>query len=73
MQLVRLNPSHELRAVEDDLEKVWQRNWSVFPTLTETAPMDLYEQSGKLIAKVALPHFSKDQIDIHIGKKGATS
>lgn len=57
MRLVRYNPLQ-------DLQSFWGSDWSAFPSITETAPMDLYEEDGNLVAEVSLPNFSKEEISV---------
>ncbi len=60
MQLVRFNP---LRDLEKDLDSFLANEWNV-PVFAEIAPMDIYEEEGKLVAVVNLPNFKKDEINI---------
>ena len=64
MQIVRYDPFRELYKMENDLDKFWQSNWGLLPSLGEVSAMDLYEEDGKLIAEVSLPNFKKDEIKI---------
>lgn len=60
MQLVKYDPFK-------DLDKLWNDDWGVFqslPSLTKMSSLDMYEESGNLIAEISLPNFSKKEIDI---------
>lgn len=62
MRLTRENPLREFQDREHELDKFWQKGWGLLPTLTETAPMDMYEEHGSLTVEVALPNFKKNEV-----------
>ncbi len=65
MQLIRYNPMRDLQKMQQDFDKFWSADWSLLPaTTTEVAPMDLYEEDGKMIAEINLPNFTKDEIKV---------
>ncbi len=65
MQLIRYNPMRDLQKMQQDFDKFWSADWSLLPaTTTEAAPMDLYEEDGKMIAEINLPNFTKDEIKV---------
>ena len=64
MQLVRYNPLRDLQKLESDLDKFWGGGWGSLPTITEAAPMDMYEEDGNLVSEVTLPGFTKDEIKV---------
>jgi HSP20 family protein len=64
MRLVRYNPLRDLQKMERDLDKIWDNNWGLLPSLTDLTTMDLYEESGKLVAEVSLPNFKKDEVKV---------
>ncbi len=63
-QLVRYNPIRDLQTMKRDFDNFWGSDWSLFPAITETASMDIYEEDGKMIAEVNLPNFEKDEIKV---------
>lgn len=60
MQLMRHNPINDLLKLEREFDGLS----STLSMPTEYAPMDMYEEDGKFVAKVALPHFYKDEIKV---------
>lgn len=64
MQLIKYNPIHELNRMERDMEKFWENGWSLPGLFTDSTAIDMYEEDGKLIAELALPHFKKDEVKI---------
>lgn len=63
MQTTRYNPLLELQRMEHNLDKLWG-NWNTPGGLADTAPLDLYEENGNLIAEIGLPHFAKDEVQV---------
>lgn len=66
MQLVKRNPIRDLQAMERDLERLWEDDWVVLPTIAETSSIDVYEENGNLIAKTNLPNFRRPDIKVKI-------
>ena len=70
MQLVRTNPLADLERMEKDIDKLWQNGWGMLPSsfssFVDQTTMDLYEEDGKLVAEVALPNFSKQEISVNV-------
>lgn len=64
MQLVRHNPMRDLRKLEQDLDKFWSSDFGTVPIITESAPMNMYEEDGKLITEITMPHFTKEEITV---------
>lgn len=64
MQLVRYSPLNDLQGFNYDFDDLWQNTWGLFPALSESAPMDMYEEDGKLYAKVNLPNFDKKEVKV---------
>ena len=64
MQLVRYSPMRDIQKLERDLGKFWGSDWSLFPSVTDTAPMDMYEEDGNLVAEIRLPNVNKDEIKV---------
>lgn len=64
MQLIKYNPFHELQKMEQDMGRLWENSWNMFPALADTSAMDLYEENGNLVADVSLPNFKKDEINV---------
>ncbi len=70
MQLVRTNPLADLERMEKDIDKLWQNGWGMLPSsfssFVDQTTMVLYEEDGKLVAEVALPNFSKQEISVNV-------
>ncbi len=64
MQLVRYNPLRDLQRMERDLDKFWEDDWGLLPSLADSTTMDLYEEDGKLVAELSLPNFTKDEVKV---------
>jgi HSP20 family protein len=64
MKLVTYNPLPDLRRMEKELDKLWDTDWGMFPAVAETAPMDMYQENGNLVAEVNLPNFTKKDIRV---------
>ena len=64
MQIVRYNPLTELQKMQSDLDKILDNSLGIFASTTDTAPLDMYQEAGKMIAEVNLPNFNKDEIKV---------
>lgn len=69
MQLVKRVPLRELRAMDRDLERLWEDDWGELPTIAESSTIDVYEENGNLIAKTNLPNFRRPDIKVKIDGK----
>lgn len=69
MQLVKRVPLRELRAMDRDLERLWEDDWGELPTIADNSTVDVYEENTNLIAKTNLPNFRKPDIKVKIDGK----
>jgi HSP20 family protein len=66
MQLTRYDPVREWRKMERDLNKFWNNDWGILPSMRVDVPIDIYEEGNKLIAEISLPNFDKDEVAVSI-------
>ena len=64
MQLTKYNPQRELHKMEKDMEKFWDKGWSIPALIADTLAVDMYEEDGKLNVELCLPNFKKDEISL---------
>ncbi len=64
MPIVRYSPFNDMRRIQRDLDKFWGSSQGYGRVITETAPMDLYEEGNNLVAEVTLPIFTKEEIKV---------
>lgn len=68
MQLKKYDPFSDIQKIERDFDNLW-RGWlpGNLTSIAKSAPLDMYEQDGKVVAKLALPNFTSEEIDVKVG------
>lgn len=64
MQLIRYNPIRDLLGAEKELDKFFSGGWPVLSMLPEDSAVDMYTEDGKLVTKIALPGFNKEEVKV---------
>src|SRR5579862_4207418 len=67
--LVSWNPTHDLRSMDEVLDRLFGSARSVNTALL---PVDVFEQDGKFTVKAAVPGVSPEEIDIQVEKNVLT-
>ena len=70
MPLVRKSPFRKLLDVEREFSKMLDQSWNSVPTFADVSSVDMYTEDGKLITKVALPDFKKNEIEVTAMSEG---